>query len=188
MVTKFAVPKFITIEDRLAGLFTFRQLFALLGAFLLTFFVFRANPFWGIIVGSLSFSLAILLTFYYVNGKPFIFIIGNVVDYFLRGRKYVWQRFQKFAYKEVELPETEEPTIDIPLIKRREKKIIEEKIPLEIKYPEVAPQFREKITLSLAEPLSEQIEEFNKIIHKHLTNPKNPYRLFPYIKFYRSLK
>ncbi len=188
MVTRFAVPKFITIEDRLAGLFTFRQLFALLGAFLLTFFVFRANPFLGIIVGSVSFSLAFLFTFYYVNGKPFIFIVGNVFDYFLRGRKYVWQRIEKFTYKEVELTETEETPLEIPFIKKREKKIVEDKIPLEIKYPEVAPEFRERITLSLTEPLSEQVKEFDKIIHRHLVNPKNPYRFFPYIKFYRSLK
>lgn len=187
MVSKFGVPKFITIEDRLAGLFTFRQLFALLGAFLLTFFIFRFNQSLGIIVGIISFSLAATLTFVYINGKPLMQIFPNVLDFLFRGRKYIWQRIEKTIYKEVEIPETEEK-ISFPSLRRREKKITGDKISLDIDYPEVAPNFRERVIISLNEPIINQAEEISKIVHRHLANPRNPYRLFPYIKFYRSFK
>ncbi len=188
MALRFAVPKFITIEDRLAGLFTFRQLFALLGAFLLTFFVFRINPLIGIILGIILFILAFVLTFIYINGKPMVFIIPSILDFFIKGGKYTWKRIERIGYKEIEIPESEEPAIEVPLIKKRERKISSEEVPIEIKYPEVAPKFRERVVISLRKPLSEQVEKLNKLIHRHLINPKNPYRFFPYIKFYRAIK
>lgn len=187
MVSRFFVPKFITIEDRLAGLLTFRQLFALLGAFLLTWIIFRANQFLGIIIGFISFGLALLLTFYYVNGKPFIYVLPQVLDYFLRGRRFKWQRIEKFVYKEIEVLEVEATTL-LPSVKPRERKIVTNQAAVELEYPEVASNFREKVILSLNEPISTQAEEINRLVHRHLVNPKNPYRLFPYIKFYRSLK
>jgi hypothetical protein len=75
MVSRFFVPKFVTIEDKLAGLLTFRQLFALLGAFLLSFFVFKINQFLGLLTALISFALAFLFTFVYINGKPFLYIL-----------------------------------------------------------------------------------------------------------------
>ncbi|GIW65123.1 MAG: hypothetical protein KatS3mg093_102 [Candidatus Parcubacteria bacterium] len=189
MPDKFPVPKFITIEDKLAGLVTFKQLFALLGAFLLTFFVFKSNQLIGLIVGVISFGTAFLLTFVYVNGKPFISILPNFFD-FLRNRKFVWQKIAKVKYEEIVLPKELETEVKFPEITTREKKILPEKeeAKLEIAYPEVAPDFKEEITISLSAPISGQTEKINRFFHRHLTNPKNPYRLFPYIKFYRTLK
>ncbi len=188
MALRFRVPKFITIEDRLAGLLTFKQLFALLGAFLLSFFVFKISPFLGFVVSIISFGLAFLFTFVYINGKPFFLILPSVLEFFLRGRRFVWQRIERITYKTVEIPETEEVEITPPHIKTRERKISGDQLELEIKYPEVAPNFRERIIISLKEPIINQSEEITKIAHRHLLNPKNPYRLFPYIKFYRALK
>lgn len=188
MVTKFGVPKFITLEDKLAGLLTFKQLFALLGAFLLTFFVFKANQLIGVIVGLISFGLAFLFTFVYINGKPFMFILPNVLDFFFKGRKFIWRRLERIAYKEVALPEVQEIEAPLPRLERRERKIYSDKLTLEINYPEVAPGFRERLIISFNEPMANQVDEIAKIVHRHLVNPKNPYRLFPYIKFYRTLK
>lgn len=188
MVTRFGIPKFITIEDKLAGLLTFKQFFSLLGAFLLTFFVFKINQFLGLIIGFISFGLAILFTFVYINGKPFVFILPSVLDFFLKGRKFVWQRNEKVVYKEVEIPEVPEIEAPVFTFKKREKKILEDKLALEIDYPETSSHFKEKLTISLNEPMANQIEEITKIVHRHLVNPKNPYRFFPYVKFYRTLK
>ncbi len=188
MVIKYGVPKFITIEDRLAGLLTFRQLFALLGAFILSFFIFKINQLAGLIFGLISFSIAFLFTFIYINGKPFMFIVPDVLDFFFKSKKFAWQRIERLTYKEIEIPESKEPEIALPQIQKRERKIYGDQVTFEITYPEVAPHFREKLTISLNEPMALQTEEISRIVHRHLVNPKNPYRLFPYIKFYRSLK
>lgn len=234
MVNRFYVPKYITIEDKLAGLVTFKQLFALLGAFLLTVFVFKFNQFLGIIVGLISFGIAFVFTFVKINGKPFINIFPSFLSFVFGSRKYIWQRREVISYKKIEIPEIPEveTELKIPEIRPREVKIPKElptfqeqlrliykeelkpipkeeietkltsteitekeikttpkeQISIELTYPEIAPQHKEKVVISLQEPLSVQTERINKIIYPRLVNPKNPYRLFPYVKFYRRLK
>jgi len=185
MATRFFVPKFITIEDRLAGLLTFRQLFALLGAFLLSFFVFRINQLLGLITALISFGIAVLLTFVYINGKPFLYIFPRVMNFFFGSRKYSWQKIQKITYKEVPLPPEITGEVTLPTIKPK-KKIIEEKAEIILEYPETS--IKEKINISLEEPIALQVQDINRVIHRHLINPNNPYRLFPYIKLYKTLK
>ncbi len=186
MAIRFYVPKFITIEDRLAGLLTFRQLFALLGAFLLTFFVFKINQFLGLIVGLMSFGLAILFTFVYINGKVFIQSLPDILNS-LRVRKYTWQKIEKTAYKEIEMPQEIEQKITFPGFIAKKRKLTG-KATIDFEYKEIAPTIKERVIFSLEEPMAKQIEEINKIVHRHLTNPKNPYRLFPYVKFFKIYK
>jgi hypothetical protein len=200
MATKFFVPKFITIEDRLAGLLTFRQLFALLGAFLLSFFVFRINHLLGFLTGLISFASASLLTFVYINGKPLMNILPRVLDFFFRSRKFAWQRIEKITYKEVVLPkelDTEardevwprarnKIVSEAGLPKIPQRKIITDQTEVILEYPET--NTKEKLTISLKEPMALQAEEINRFVHRHLLNPQNPYRLFPYVKFYRTLR
>ncbi len=189
MPRNFPVPKFITIEDKLAGLLNFRQLFFLLGAFLLSFLVFnQVGQFAGLIAAIIFFGIAILLTFVYINGKPFVKILPNFFDFLLRGRQFVWRRIEKVYYKEIQIPEAETIEPPLPIIKKRETPILGENLTLEIDYPEVSPETKEIINVSLDKPIAEQLEDFSKISHHHILNPKNPYRFFPYVKFYRSKK
>lgn len=189
MAAKFFVPKFITIEDKLAGILTFKQLFSLLGAFMLTFFVFKMNQLIGVIVGIVSFGIAIIFTFVRINGKLFVFIVPDLLDFLFKSKKFAWQRIERIVYKEVELPEAEEEVeLKMPRVIKRERMAKPEKVVLEINYPEVAPDVKEKVEVSLTEPIATQAENISKIVHHHLVNPKNPYRLFPYIKFYKTLK
>lgn len=187
MTDKFPVPKFINIEDKLAGLVNFKQLFALLGAFLLTFFVFKANQLIGLIIGLISFGLAIVFTFVYVNGKPFLAIFPNFLD-FLRNRKFVWQKITQIKFEKVVVPEDVQLEVEVPEVKARERKIFAEEAKFELRYPDVAPDFKEEVVISLSQPISTQTEKINRFVHRHMINPKNPYLLFPYIKFYRTLK
>lgn len=186
MAIRFYVPKFITIEDKLAGLLTFRQLFSLLGAFLLTFFVFKINPLLGIIVGLISFGLAILFTFVRINGKLFIFSLPNVLD-FLKTKKYTWQKIEKTTYKEIELPKELDQQVPLSSIKPKKRELTG-KATIDFEYKEIAPTIKERVIISLEEPIVEQVKEINKIVHRHLTNPKNPYRFFPYVKFLKTYK
>jgi len=184
MATKFFVPKFVTIEDKLAGLLTFRQLFALLGAFLLSFFIFKINKFFGFLTALFSFALAFLFTFVYINGKPFLYILPRVFDYFFKSKKFAWQRIEKVTYKEVAIPEELGDEAISPKIPKR--KSIINSTDLILEYPET--NIKEKLTISLKEPMALQTEEINRFVHRHLLNPQNPYRFFPYVKFYRTLK
>jgi hypothetical protein len=184
MVNRFFVPKFVTIEDKLAGLLTFRQLFALLGAFLLSFFVFRVNQFLGILTALISFILAFIFTFIYINGKPFFYILPSFLDFIFKSKKFSWQRIEKITYKEVALPKELEDEVGFPKIPQR--KVIADKAEVILEYPET--NIKEKLTISLEEPMALQAEEINHLVHRHLLNPHNPYRFFPYIKFYRNLK
>lgn len=187
MADKFYVPKFITIEDRLAGFFTLRQVFALFFAFLISYFFAKINTLLGIVVGIILFSIAIMGTFWYVNGKPFINIIFTVIKKLIFGERYVWKKIEKLSYKEIEVSEIgESKEAYPPFIEPRKKHIFEAKeIITEIKAPEIAPSFKENLVISLEKPLSQQAEIFKPLSHQHKLNPENPYRLFPYIKFYQ---
>ncbi len=185
MAIRFYVPKFITIEDKLAGLLTFRQLFALLGAFFLSFFVFKINHLWGIIIGLISLVIAILFTFVYINGKLFVFVIPGFLDW-LKNKKYTWQKIKKITYKEIEVPQEIEHQIPLLTIKSKKKEPMRQTA-IDLEYKEITPKIKERVIISLDEPIANQIDGINKIIHRHLKNPKNPYRLFPYIKFLKNL-
>ncbi len=185
MAIRFYVPKFITIEDRLAGLLTFRQLFALLGSFFLTYFTFKINKFFGIIVGLISFGSAILFTFVSINGKLFIFVIPGFLDWLIN-RKYTWQKIRKMTYKEIEVPQEIERQIPLLTIKSKKKEPIRQAT-IDLEYKEIVPKTKERVIISLDEPIVNQIEGINRVVHRHLKNPKNPYRLFPYVKFLKNL-
>jgi hypothetical protein len=185
MAKKFFVPKFITIEDKLAGLLTFKQLFALLGAFLLSFFVFRINQFLGLITTLIAFGSAILLTFVYVNGKPFLYILPRFFDFVFGSKRYTWQVIKKITYEEITLPPEVTEEIALPTIKSR-KRLFGKKVEITLEYP--GNIFNEKIELSLDKPIASQLDNLDQLTHKHTINPKNPYRLFPYVKLYKSLK
>jgi hypothetical protein len=184
MVNRFYVPKFITIEDKLAGILTFRQLFALLGAFFLSFLVFRLNQFLGFITALVSLGIAVLLTFFYVNGKPFIYVLPRALDFFFRSNRFTWKRIEKVTYKEVRMPK--ELGIEAATTKIPKRKTLIRSAEIIIEYPEA--NTKEKFNISLEKPIASQIEEINQLTHRHLLNPQNPYRFFPYIKFYRSSK
>jgi hypothetical protein len=185
MALRFFVPKFVTIEDKLAGLLTFKQLFALLGAFLLSFFTFKINPLLGFIVGLISFPLAVALTFVYVNGKPLMYIFPRFLDFFIGNRRFVWRRIEKKAYKEITVPEEIRLTeVSFPKVPKRT--IEAEQTEIILEYPGLTT--KEKVTISLNEPIVQQSEKITKIEHRHIVNPKNPYRLFPYLKFQRITK
>jgi len=184
MTTKLFVPKFVTIEDKLAGILTFRQLFALLGAFLLSFFVFKMNQFLGFLTALISFALAFIFTFVYINGKPVLNSLPKIIDFFFKSRRFAWQRIEKTTYKEITVPKELTNEINLPKIPQR--KITNDRAEITLEYPET--NIKEKLTISLKEPIASQTEKINDLVHHHLLNPKNPYRFFPYVKFFRTLK
>lgn len=185
---RFNVPQYITIEDKLLGLVTFKQLFLLLGAFIASYTTFKVvgGPIaW--VVTLLSFLIAGSLGFMRVNGKSLLSALPRVLGYFLGGKQYFWQASVPTSTKTIEvsvihkyfLPQTQEED-SFGAEKNAAPETIEESLPEMPKIPmqKTIPQKQKEeniIELKKTQPLVRYIQ----YAHKHGQNPRNPYRYFP---------
>ncbi len=101
---QFKVPQFIDIEDKLFGPFTFRQFVYMVGGAGMIFVIYKLLPLWiGVIIMIPIAILTILLTFYKINNKPFIYYLQAAVSYAMSSKLYIWkQRLVKHGDKEGE--------------------------------------------------------------------------------------
>lgn len=89
---QFQVPQFIDIEDKIFGPFSFKQFLYLLGGAGGAFVLYRTLPiFIAIPLIIPVLALAGALTFYKVNGKPFVFILQSYFTYLFQSKLYVWK-------------------------------------------------------------------------------------------------
>lgn len=93
---QYQVPQFIDVEDKIFGPLTTKQFFYLLGggglAFLLWFFL----QFWlFILLGAPVITLAVMLAFVKVNGRPFIDTVANYLNYIAKPRLFLWKQLPK---------------------------------------------------------------------------------------------
>lgn len=90
---QFKVPQFIDIEDKLFGPFTFQQFVYLVGGAGLIFVVYKLFPFWIAIFFILPIAtLSVLLVFYKINEKPFIFYLQAGINYLISSKLYIWKQ------------------------------------------------------------------------------------------------
>ena len=90
---QFKVPQFIDVEDKLFGPFTFHQFAYLVGGGGLVFILYRLLPLWiAILPIILVGGLSLLLVFYKINEKPFIFYLQAGVNYFVSSKLYIWKQ------------------------------------------------------------------------------------------------
>ena len=101
---QFKVPQFIDVEDKLFGPFTFHQFAYLVGGAGIVFVIYKLLPLWiGIFLIIPVAGLSVLLVFYKINGKPFIFYLQAGINYFISSKLYLWkQRLVKPENKEKE--------------------------------------------------------------------------------------
>ena len=94
---QFQVPQFIEIEDKIFGPLTLKQFLYLAGGAGACVALFIYIPFKLVailvIVPVAAFSLA--LTFYKVNGKPFIDVVQSFFYYTLGSKLYLWKKADK---------------------------------------------------------------------------------------------
>ncbi|TSC77981.1 MAG: Uncharacterized protein G01um101424_115 [Parcubacteria group bacterium Gr01-1014_24] len=90
---QFKVPQFLDIEDKIFGPFTFREFVYLAGGAGLCFVLYKIL---GLYLGAIPIlaaaGLALALTFYRPNNKPFINMIEAGFNYFVKDKLYIWKR------------------------------------------------------------------------------------------------
>jgi len=90
---QFKVPQFLEIEDKIFGPFTFREFVYLAGGAGLCFILYRLL---GVYLGAIPIvavaGLALLLTFYKPNDKPFVNMIEAGFNFVFKNKLYIWKR------------------------------------------------------------------------------------------------
>ncbi len=90
---QFRVPQFIDIEDKLFGPFTFKQFVYLAGGAGLAYVLYRLIPFWiAIFLIIPVVILSLLLTFYKINNKPFLYYLQAGINYLISSKLYIWKQ------------------------------------------------------------------------------------------------
>lgn len=90
---QFKVPQFIDIEDKVFGPFTFRQFAYLAGGAGFVYLSFKFLPILIALVVAPAFAgLALALTFFKYNDKPFIHVVESFIRFYTRSRLYLWHK------------------------------------------------------------------------------------------------
>ena len=106
---QFKVPQFIDVKDKLFGPFTFSQFAYLAGGGGVVFVIYKLLPLWiGIFLIVPFAGLTIMLVFYKMNGRPFIFSLQAGISYLISSKLYIWK--QRLRRPKNEDKEQEEPT------------------------------------------------------------------------------
>ena len=115
---EFRVPQFIDVEDKLFGPFTFRQFVYMIGGGGMIFVIYRLLPLWiGIFLILPVAGLTLLLIFYKINSKPFIYYLQAAVSYLISSKLYIWkQRLVKPSDKKSEEGNTPTPISVVPVL------------------------------------------------------------------------
>ncbi|MEK7585658.1 MAG: PrgI family protein [Patescibacteria group bacterium] len=115
---QFKVPQFIDIEDKLFGPFTFRQFVYMVGGGGMIFVIYRTLPLWiGIFIILPVAGLTLLLTFYKINTKPFIYYLQAAINYLVSSKLYIWkQRLVKPGSEQEESANALQPTSVVPIL------------------------------------------------------------------------
>lgn len=90
---QFKVPQFLEIEDKIFGPFTFKEFVYLAGGAGLCFVLYKLlGLFWGALPILVVGGLALALTFYRPNNKPFINMVEAGFKYITQDKLYIWKR------------------------------------------------------------------------------------------------
>ncbi len=98
---RYQVPRFIEMEDKIIGPFTLRQFLYLISVpavcYILHFFVRLPYV---ILVGIIFFPIAVLLAFFKINGRSFVYAVGGFLRFVRRPQIYVWRRIPVVSTQE----------------------------------------------------------------------------------------
>lgn len=166
---QFRVPQFIDIEDKLFGPFTFKQFVYLAGGGGLVFVLYKLLPFWLAIIFIIpAIALSLLLTFYKINEKPFIYYLEAGINYFISNKLYLWKQ-RKVKKGSPEDRESVTVTSVLPMTSSNRLGDLSFKLDTEgkegLNVPEkINPKIEEKVDLNITEEdIVRDISNYDKI-------------------------
>ncbi len=105
------MPQFIDIEDKIFGPFTFKQFIYLAGGAGAAYALYKFLPTLIAILLILPIvAVALALTFYKVNGKPFIEVLQAWFVYTTKNKLFIWKQRPPEKTKE-KAPEPKAPSL-----------------------------------------------------------------------------
>lgn len=89
---EYHVPQFIEVEDKIVGPLTLKQFIYLAGTggLCVVFFVYLPIVF-AFLASAPVIAFGLALTFYKVNGKPFIEMLEAGFNYYTRSKLFLWK-------------------------------------------------------------------------------------------------
>ncbi len=89
---EYQVPQFIEVESKVVGTLTLRQFIYVAGGagLCVVFFIYLPIVFAFLLSAPVA-GLAVALSFYKVNGKPFIEMLEAAFNYYIRGKLFLWK-------------------------------------------------------------------------------------------------
>lgn len=105
---EYQVPQFIGVEDKIIGPLTLKQFIYLAGgAGLCVVFFSYFNIVFAFLLSAPVAAFVAALSFYKINGKPFIEIVEAGFNYYIRGKLFLWKHeVPKTAQKEAVVVDT----------------------------------------------------------------------------------
>lgn len=93
MPLQYQVPQFVDVEDRIIGPLTAKQFLMFVICTLLVAAIYVSFPLPVTVVTSTPIIIFfLLLAFYHVNGRSFIWFLYAVLHFLLTGKMFVWER------------------------------------------------------------------------------------------------
>jgi hypothetical protein len=93
---EYQVPQFIEVEDKIFGPLTWKQFIFMAGGIGLSVIIFLYLPFFIAFIAAIGvMALATALSFYKINNKNFVDILGAGFSYYTKGRLYLWRKEEK---------------------------------------------------------------------------------------------
>lgn len=97
---RFEVPQFIDIEDKIFGPLTWRQFLYLAGGIGMAVVIFlTTNLIIFLLLGLPLALLALALSFYPVNNRPFSYFLEALFSYMGSQRMYFWRKKDTVVYR-----------------------------------------------------------------------------------------
>lgn len=98
---RFEVPQFIDIEDKIFGPLTWRQFLYLGGGVGMAVVIFLTTNFIVFIIFGLPLAiLALALSFFKINNRPFSYFLEAMFNYITGQRMYFWRKKDNVVYRD----------------------------------------------------------------------------------------
>ncbi|MBU2633347.1 PrgI family protein [Patescibacteria group bacterium] len=96
----FQTPQFIEVEDKIFGPLTLRQFLYLIGGGATIFLLYTFLPFFLFVIFVIPVgALSAALSFYKMNGQPFVKTIEKALRYSTGPKIYVWKKTERHIKK-----------------------------------------------------------------------------------------